>query len=184
MGRTPAPQTIYVYMGFRLMTMTRGLLWPYTADGATRLYTQLLWLHTKMRPLLAISCLLLAHLVYEGAGHECGHIPPERVSYVALFCMLYTQLQPRQRLNICLSFATCSLMHFCILRVLYIGSWATALVLICVLYSTLYPLQGRLHFHDQFPNKERRNRASTHSDRASVLRRRFRSVSQSSSHVT
>ena len=90
MGRTPAPQTIYVYMGFRLMIVTRGLLWPcHRGRCDTPIYVAL-WLHTKMRPLLAVSCLLLAHLVYEGAGHECGHIPPERVNYVALFCMLYT----------------------------------------------------------------------------------------------
>ena len=35
---------------------------------------------TKMRPLLAALCLLLAYLVYAEAGHQCRYIPPERVS--------------------------------------------------------------------------------------------------------
>ena len=35
-----------------------------------------------MRPLLAALCLLLGHLAYAEAGHECGHIPPERVSWL------------------------------------------------------------------------------------------------------
>lgn len=62
---------------------------------------------------------------------------------------------------------------------LAIDIMTSTLYIYSYLVSNLACVLGRLQFHNQHANKERRkrNRATTHSDRASVLWRRFQTVS-------
>ena len=112
-----------------------------------------------MRSLLLVLCFLLTLQPYVESDHKCGHIPPQRVSELRSF-ILACRVWDSDAISL----------------------WRVLLQLLLVVSGPAsVPLLGRLQCHDQYPIKEGSNWATTHPDRAMVLRRRFQSVSLSSS---